>query len=182
MVKEVAVVSDGDDSAGILLKMLLKPVDGLSVKVVGRLVKEQHVGLLKQKTAQRHTAALATRKCRDDLIIGRTLQSVHRTFELAVYVPCVGSVKLVLKLSLTLDESVHLVGILKHIGIAECLIHLVKFSKKVHNRLHALSHHLDHSLVRFQLRLLFKIAHRIARREYDLALILLVNAGYNLQQ
>ena len=59
MVKEVTVVSDGYHGAGILL---LKPVDALRVKVVGRLVEKKDVGLLEQEAAQSHTAAFATRE------------------------------------------------------------------------------------------------------------------------
>ncbi len=62
MVKEVTVVSDGYHGAGILLEMLLKPVDALRVKVVGRLVEKKDVGLLEQEAAQSHTAAFATRE------------------------------------------------------------------------------------------------------------------------
>ncbi len=51
MVEEVSVVGHGDHRAGILLKMLLEPVDTLRVKVVGRLVKQKYVGLLKQQAA-----------------------------------------------------------------------------------------------------------------------------------
>ena len=37
MVEEVAVVGYGYDSAGILLEVLLKPIDALGIEVVGGL-------------------------------------------------------------------------------------------------------------------------------------------------
>ena len=51
MVKKISVVGDGDYCTGILLEMLLKPVDRFCIKVVGWLVKKQYVGLLEQQSA-----------------------------------------------------------------------------------------------------------------------------------
>ncbi len=51
MVEEIAVVRDGDYRTGILLQVLLEPVDGFGVEMVGRLVKEKHVGLLEEQAA-----------------------------------------------------------------------------------------------------------------------------------
>ena len=48
IVEEVAVVGNGNDRTFVLLQMLLQPVDAFSVQVVGRLVEQQHVGLLQQ--------------------------------------------------------------------------------------------------------------------------------------
>jgi len=40
VVKEVAVVRDGDDRAFVLLKMLFKPLHGLGIEMVRRLVEQ----------------------------------------------------------------------------------------------------------------------------------------------
>ncbi len=182
MIQEIPVVGNRYHRAGILLQMLLQPVYGLGVEMVGRLIEQKHVGLLKQQTAQGHTATLAARECGHRLIVRRTLQGVHGPLELGVYVPGVGCVQTVLKFGLTRYQRIHLVGILKHVGIAESLIHAVKLSEHVHDRLHALAHHLNHGLLRIELRVLLQISHRIAGREHHLALIALVYAGYDLQQ
>ena len=126
MVEEIAVVGDADHRSGILLQVLLQPVDRLRVKVVGRLVEQQHVGLLQQQATESHPSAFTSRKGINDLIFGRTTQGVHRTFQAAVEVPGVGCVDLVLQLRLAVDQSVHLVGSLQHLGIAETLVHLLK--------------------------------------------------------
>ena len=51
VVEEVAVVGDDQDRAGILAQMALEPVHGLGVEMIGRLVKQQEVGLLEQEAA-----------------------------------------------------------------------------------------------------------------------------------
>ena len=72
-------MGDGDDRALVLLQVLLQPVDGLGVQVVGRLVEQQHVGLLQQQAAQRHAAALAARQILDRPVARRAVQGGHGT-------------------------------------------------------------------------------------------------------
>ena len=175
-------MGDGYDGAGILLQVLLEPVDALGVEVVGRLVKQQYVGLLEQQAAQRHAAALASREGGDGLVVGGALQGVHGALELGVDVPCVGGVELVLKLGLACQQRIHLVGIIEHIGVAEALVHLVELGQEVHDGLHALAHDLDDGLRGIELGILLEIAHRISGREDDLALIALVDACDYLEQ
>ena len=62
VVEEVAVVGDRDDGALELGQVALQPPDALGVEVVGRLVEQQHVGLLQQQPAERHAAPLAARE------------------------------------------------------------------------------------------------------------------------
>ncbi len=116
------------------------------------------------------------------MIVRRTLQGIHGAFELGVYIPCVGRVEFVLKFGLTGDKCIHLIGILKHIGVGKTLVHLVKLCEKIHYGLHTFAHHLDNRLRRIKLRILLKIAHRVAGREHNLALEALVNTCDDLQQ
>ncbi|CAB4755840.1 unannotated protein [freshwater metagenome] len=51
VVEEVAIMGDGDDGAGVLLEMLLEPLDALGIEVVRRLVEEEQVGLAKEQLA-----------------------------------------------------------------------------------------------------------------------------------
>ena len=51
MIEEVTVVRDTDYRSLILLQMLLQPVDGFSIEVVGRLIEQQHIGLLQEQPA-----------------------------------------------------------------------------------------------------------------------------------
>ena len=56
LIKEVAVVGDEDDAARELLQVMLQPGDAFGVKVVGRLVQQEHVGLGQKQAGQRDTA------------------------------------------------------------------------------------------------------------------------------
>ena len=60
-IQEETIVRDNDDRAGVLGQRLLEPRHGLNVKVVGRLIEQQEVGVLEQDLAQCHAAALTTR-------------------------------------------------------------------------------------------------------------------------
>ena len=75
-----------------------------------------------------------------------------------------------------------LVGVFKHFGVGESVVHIVILFEKVKHRLHTLLHHLFHCLFRIELWVLFKIAHRVAWRENHIALIALVDAGYNFKK
>ena len=80
-------MGNGDDRTFVLPQVRLKPLDALCVEVVGRLVKKQHVRLAEQQSAKCHTAALATGKGGYLGVRRRTIQSVHRPFELGVDLP-----------------------------------------------------------------------------------------------
>src|SRR5262249_23081910 len=71
VVKEVPVVGDRDDGAGVLLQVLLQPLHALGVQVVGGLVEEQQVRLGQQQAAQRDPALLAARQARHVGVGGR---------------------------------------------------------------------------------------------------------------
>src|SRR3546814_19048039 len=62
---------------GIFLQVAFQPGDRLGVEVVGRFVEQQHVGLLQQKLAQRHTAPLAAGQLGDVGIAWWTAQRVR---------------------------------------------------------------------------------------------------------
>lgn len=175
-------MGDGYYCAGILLQVLLEPVDGLGVEVVGRLVEQKHVGLLEQKAAEGHASALASGKGLHRLVVGRALEGVHGALQAGIYVPGVGGVEGVLKLALALDEGIHLVGVLKHVGVGEGGVHLVELTEQVHYRLYAFAYNLYYGFGWVELRLLLKIAYRVAGREYHFPLVILVDSGDNFQK
>ena len=49
-----------DDRTLVLLEVGLKPLDTLRVKVVGRLIKKQHIRLPEKQTAKSDTTAFST--------------------------------------------------------------------------------------------------------------------------
>ena len=77
--------------------------------MVGRLVKQQHIGLGQEQAAKRHATALATRKLCDVGVARRAAQRVHRDLDRALHVPAVGCLDLVLQVALLDDQGVHLV-------------------------------------------------------------------------
>jgi hypothetical protein len=87
IVEEIAVVGDDEDGAGILPQMALEPVDRLGVEMVGRLVEEQQLRLLKQELAERDAAPLAARQFADIGIIRRTAERIHRLVDLRIEIP-----------------------------------------------------------------------------------------------
>ena len=175
-------MGDAYHRARILLQVLLQPVDRFSVEVVGRLVEQQDVGVLQQQSAQRHASAFATRQCCHVLVFRRTAQRVHCAFQLVVDVPSVGCVELVLQLRLPVYQLVHLVGVLKHVGVGEALVHLVEFLQQVEHRLHALLHDFLDGFRRVEFRVLLQVSYAVSRGEYHFSLILLVDTRDNLQQ
>ena len=60
VVKEIPVVGYRDDGALVLLQMRFKPLYALGIKMVGRLVKKQHVRLLQKKPAKSDTASFTS--------------------------------------------------------------------------------------------------------------------------
>src|SRR5262245_60025873 len=54
VIEEIAVVGDDQDRTGIIAQMALEPADGLGVEMVGGLVEQEQVRLLKKQPAERH--------------------------------------------------------------------------------------------------------------------------------
>ncbi len=52
-VKKIAIVRDQDVAVGIAVEIVLQPIAGFEVQVVGRLVEQQQAGLLQQQLGQR---------------------------------------------------------------------------------------------------------------------------------
>ena len=48
VVQKIPVVGDRDHRALIVLEMVLEPLDGFGVEMIGRLVQQENVGLLNQ--------------------------------------------------------------------------------------------------------------------------------------
>ena len=110
VIKKIAVMGHGNDGAFILLQMLLEPLHGFGIKMIGRLVQQQDVGLLNQQAAERHTSFLSARQCLHFGVRRSASQGVHRDLELILQLPPVHRFDLFLQLSLLLNERVHYVS------------------------------------------------------------------------
>jgi hypothetical protein len=163
-------MGDHDHGAGILAQVLFEPGDAFRVKVVGRLVKQDQVGLAKQQRAQRHAALLTARQRIDRGFRRRAAQGFHRHLDLAVEVPEVLAVDDVLEFRALVGG---LVGIVHH-----------QFVVAVEDRLlfgHALHHVSEHVQALVELRLLRQVAERRAFGQPGLAGELAVEPGHDPQ-
>ena len=175
-------MGNGNHRTLVLLQMLLQPVDTLSIEMVGRLVEQQHIGFLKQQATECHTTAFASRQILHAPVTRGTVQGSHRTIELGVHVPSIGSVDDILQLSLTLHQLVHLVRVFVIFGQTEFHVDIVVFCQRIIDMLHALHHILLDSLLLIERRFLRQIAHAVAWAPHHITLILLVQSGNDFHQ
>ena len=175
-------MGDGNHRALILLQMLFQPVDGFGIEMVGRLVEQQHIGLLKQQPAEGHTTTLTTREILHAPVAWRTVQCRHRTVELGIHIPGIRRVDDILQFGLTLHQLVHLVRILVVFRQSELHVNLVVFGQRIVDVLYTLHDILFHRLLLVERRILRQITHGIARTPYHVALILLVEPGDNFHE
>ena len=163
VVEEVTVVGDTDHGTFVLLQVLFQPVDGFGIEVVGRFVEKQYIRLLEQQAAQSHTAAFTTRKHLHRLVFGRTAESVHGAFQLAVEVPSISGIDDVLQFCLTGKEGIHLVRVFVIFRKTELIVDFFVFVECIHNRLDTFHHHFLHGLGVVQLRFLCEVSYGITR-------------------
>ena len=175
-------MGNGDDRTLILLQMLLQPVDAFGVKVVRRLVEQQHIGLLKEQTAECDAATLSTRKVRYRQIALWTAQCIHRTVQSRVDVPGICCIDDILQFSLSLHQFVHLVGIRVILLLSELHVDVVVFFQCIIDLLYAFHDILFHGLCLVERRILRQIAHRVAGTPYHLTLCRLHQSGDDLHQ
>ena len=171
-----------NDSALILLKVLLEPINTLGIKMVGRFVEQEHIGFLKKQAAESHTTSLTTREVGDGPVARRTTQGAHGAVELGVHVPCVGGVDDVLHLSLTLHQLIHFIRVAIVFLKTELLVYLLIFGKGIVGLLHSILHVLLDGLGLVERRVLWQIAHSVARAPHHLSLSGLLNTGNDFHQ
>lgn len=167
-------MSDGDDGAGVLGEVLLQPLHGLGVQVVGGLVEEQQVGRFEEQLAERDAAALTTGEVGDGPVAGRAAQGVHGLFELGVQVPRVGVVEVLLELAHLVEQGVGVVG-------GHQLGDLVEAVELAHDLGRALLDVLQHRLGLVERRLLEEHADRVTGREEGVPVGRLLQARHDLQ-
>ena len=162
--------------AFVLFQVLLQPINGLGIQVVGRLVQQQHVRLLEQQPAQGNSAALATAELRDGLVVRGTTQRIHGDAQLGVQFPCIQGIDAVLNLRLAVHELLHFVGIVEDFLIHEFHVDLLVFLQHIHNFLRSLFNDLPDRLGFIQLRFLRQVTHGVTVRPNHLSLVRFVQA------
>ena len=98
----------GDNRAGILLEETLQPGYRLRVEVVGRLVEEEKIGVLKEQSAERHAPALSARERLHLRVAGRHAQRVHRDLDRAIQLPGVLGLDLRHHAAVLVEHALHL--------------------------------------------------------------------------
>ena len=106
-----------------VLEVLLQPLHGLGVEVVGRLVEEQHVGIGEQQAADRHAAALAAGEDGHLRVLVRTVHRRHRALHLVLDVPEVLRVDLLLQ-TLHLGRGLRVVEVAVRVDLLLQTLHL----------------------------------------------------------
>ena len=176
VVEEVAVVRHTQDRALVLFEVLLQPIDGFRIEVVGRLVQQQDVRLLQQQATQGHPTALSPTQLRNLLVVWRAAKGVHGDAQLGVELPRVEGIDFVLDGRLAVHELLHLVGIIEDLLVHELHVDLLVLLQHVHNFLRAFLHDFSHRLGFIQLRLLREITDGVPIGPHHVTLECLVQA------
>ncbi len=178
VVEKIAVVRHGDDRALVLLQVLLQPLHGFGIEVIGRLVEQQNVRLLDHEAAEGHAALFTAGEHADLLIGGGTAQRIHGDFEFALQFPAVGRFDLFLQLRLLVDEFFHLIGA----GLAHAVADRFILMQQRYQLFLPFFDDLFDRLVGIELRLLFEQSDAVAFRASDLTDIIGIGSGNNLEQ
>ena len=163
----------------VLLQVSFKPLYALGIEMVRRLIEQQHIRLTEQQAAKGHPSPLSPAECRHHSIRRRTVECVHRPFELGIDLPAIAMVDFLCQFTLPRDKRIHL--LIRH-RLREFHVHLFILLQQGHHFPYAFLHHLDYGLVRIHLRLLLQISHRISRSPDHLSLIGLLHARDYLHQ
>ena len=177
IVEEVAVVRDAQHRALVLLEVLLQPVDGLGIEVVGRLVQKKHIRLLQQQSAQRHPAAFPPAQLSDFLVVRRTTKGVHGDAQLGVKLPGIQGINAVLNRGLAVHQLLHLVGIVEDFLVHEFHVDLLVLFQHIDDLLGPLFHHLADGFGLVEFRLLRQVSHSVAVGPHNLALECFIQSG-----
>ncbi len=179
VIKEVAVVGDGNHRPGIALQVVFEPGDRFGIEVVGGLIQEQYVRRLQQEAAERHPPLFATGKLPHGGIAGWAAKSIHGHFQPRIQIPGIKSIELFLDFPLARDQPIHLV--VSH-RFCKGLVDSVKFVQQIDNALNPLLDNFAHRLGFIQYRFLLKKTDGVAGREDRFTVEVLVHARQDAQQ
>ena len=109
IVKKIAVVRNHYHGSLVFLKMIFQPCNRFGIQMVGRFVKQQHIGFLKQQTAQCNTAFFTAGKLGYVSIGRRTTQRIHGDFNRPLQIPAVAGIDFFLQFCLLVNQVVHFI-------------------------------------------------------------------------
>ena len=170
---------DGDDGPGIVVEEPLQPGHGLGIEVVGRLVQEQHVGLVEQQPAQGDAAPFAAGYGGDRHLAWRTAQRIHGDGDPAIDIPGIRRIDALLEIALFGEQRRHLL-VVKRLG--EARAHRLEPCHQGVGLGHPFGHAFEHRLGVVEHRLLREISHLEPIGRPRLAGELRLEPGHNAQQ
>ena len=159
---------------------LLKPLNTFGIQVVGGFVKQQHIWLGKQQTAQRDTALFSAGEFADVRLPGRQTQRIGCDFHLRFHVVRTARGRSRyhgFKLSLFRRKLVKI-----RIGFSIGGIDFIESFFGCHDGAQPLFYRLAHRVLSVQFGLLLKVSNIETRHRYSFALDLFVNARHDFQQ
>ena len=170
-------MGDGHDGAGVVLQRALEPGDRVGVEVVRGLVEQEEVGLREQDAGQGDAAPFATGQVGDGGVAGWAAERVHRDVDHAIGVVAAVGRHLGLEFGL-LGADLLVVGV--GVGVAgEHRVVLLLESDRVADAVH----HVAADVFRLvEVWLLGQVADGVAGGEAGHAVVLVVQAGHDLQQ
>ena len=179
VVEEVSVVGDGDDRAFVLGQMLFQPVHTFGVEVVGGFIEQQDGWLLQQQSAEGHSSSFTTREFVDWPIGRWASQGFHGHVQPSIKIPRASEFELLLQVALLFEKLLHLFG--RHL-FGELLVDGVVIGEHLLHFAYALFHNFEHGSGFTGQGLLLEIPDGVPAGGGDLAFILGVEAGHDLEQ
>jgi hypothetical protein len=151
----------------------------IRVQVVGRLVEQQNIGLAEQQAGQCHAAAFAAGANRMGAIIGRAAQGIGKQADAVVEFPAVEVFDLFEHFAL---RSMSFIISSSSVTSPSFIADVFVFLQEVDNVLHAFFHDLPNGFGFIEVRLLSQVPDFVLFFKFDLAFVILVQAGNNFQQ
>src|SRR6266550_5959809 len=147
--------------------------------MVRRLVEEEHIRLLQQRSAQRYAPLFSTRELGHISISGWKTQRIHRDLDLPIQLPRVHRVDFFLHLGLLIEQLRHL--LIRH-RLGELVRYLLEFLEEIERRLHRDIDVLLYVLRRIELRFLGQISDACTFVRPRFALKVMIHARHDAEQ
>ncbi len=130
-VQEEAVVRDQDHRVRVVVQVLLEPVAGVEIEVIGRFVEQEQVGLRQQQLGQRDAHLPAARERRRRLVVvgGAEPEAPQHRVDLQVDGVAVVEPEAVLQIAVAMQHR--LVLALGHGGVCQAVLDRLQFPADV---------------------------------------------------
>jgi hypothetical protein len=159
--------------------MLFQPVHTFGVEVVGGFIKQQDGWLLQQQSAEGHSSSFTTREFVDWSIGRWASQGFHGHVQPSIEIPRASEFELLLQVALLFEKLLHLFG--RHL-FGELFVDGVVIGEHLLHFAYAFFHNFEHGSGFTGQGLLLEIPDGVPAGGGDLAFILGVEPGHDLEQ